>query len=126
MNFFFVLIFLGLIASFYALSVNLRMKNDKKYKPLCDLNNKISCSKAFKSDKGRIFGLPNPVYGIIFYSFIVFLHTSGMFLIVKVAIIISVIASFYLAYVLFFRIRTICVVCISIYAINVLLLINYL
>ena len=56
---------------------------DPEYRPLCDLDEGVSCSVAFNSSYGRGFGFvhklvggdedhwlvqPNPVYGLAFYS----------------------------------------------------------
>lgn len=37
----------GLLLSLYALYVEVKMESDSRYKPLCDLGPKISCSAAF-------------------------------------------------------------------------------
>ncbi|MBI2548091.1 vitamin K epoxide reductase family protein [Candidatus Woesearchaeota archaeon] len=116
---------LGFLLSAYALWVeyHARKKWSKKpYKALCDLAEQISCTKAFQSPYGRIFGISNGVYGLMVYSLILFLTWSYPLLIVPVSLI-TVVVSIYLGFISFFRIKNFCLVCMLIYGINVALLI---
>ena len=47
-------IYVGILVSFYSIYVEFKL-GKKKYKPLCDISKKFSCSVAFKSKYGRVF-----------------------------------------------------------------------
>ncbi|KAK1787888.1 hypothetical protein P4O66_016368, partial [Electrophorus voltai] len=84
---------------------------------------------------GSIFGndsainQPNSVYGLFFYVFQLLLGmtVSAMAaLILMTTSIVSVMGSLYLAYILYFVLKDFCVICISTYALNfILLVLNY-
>lgn len=113
---------IGLILSIYAYYVEFKIKN-KKYKAGCDINAKISCSKAFSSSYGKLIGVSNSLIGIFFYILIIILFYIKLELIFYFALF-SVIGSIYLAYLQFFKIKSFCLVCSSIYFINILLFIS--
>ncbi|RWS04512.1 vitamin K epoxide reductase complex subunit 1-like protein 1 [Dinothrombium tinctorium] len=96
----------------------------------------MSCTKAFTSRYGKGFGLfdtqshfniPNPVYGVIFYTTQLLicgfassnLITNQIFMLLSL---ISNLLSLYLAYILFL-LKTICIVCVALYTINFAMLI---
>ncbi len=114
---------LGLLVSFYAFRTELKVKLNKKYKAFCDRNNRISCSKTLSSKYGNLFGIPNSLAGIFFYASLLVLAflniTNYIFYLSIIAFLISIL----LAYLSFFKVKTICPVCISIYIINTTLLI---
>ncbi|XP_068749952.1 vitamin K epoxide reductase complex subunit 1-like [Montipora capricornis] len=132
----------GIGLSVYALHVELSKAHNDDYKALCDISEHMSCSKVFTSKYGTGFGLvepllgknsplnvPNSIFGIIFYSMIVFLGVVGgkfaawmMFLFS----LLSCVGSVYLGYILFYILHDTCVVCISTYVVNAcLFIINF-
>ncbi|KAL0984521.1 hypothetical protein UPYG_G00142600 [Umbra pygmaea] len=128
----------GLFLSFYALHVEISRESDPEYRAMCDLGDSVSCSKVFTSRWGRGFGLvelfvakdsalnqPNSVLGIIFYTLQLALgqsvSTRSTFLLVWFSWV-SVAGSLYLACVLAFVLGDLCIVCISTYMVNLLLL----
>jgi len=117
-----ILAVLGFVISLYALRVKFRIDNDKDYKPLCDISKKISCTKSFGSTYGSLAGLPNPVSGLVFYAVILFLASYGNITLIFYLSIVAVLVTLYLAYASYFILRSYCVVCTSIYVINILLL----
>ena len=104
-----VLAWIGLILSFYAVYVKLRVDHNKKFKALCDINDNISCSRAFTSF------MPNPIIAVVFYLLVLLLPQF-----VQTFVIIGLVVTFYLAY-LSASERNYCLICISLYLINVLL-----
>ena len=115
---------IGFLLSLYAIYVERMVKYDKNYKAICDISEKISCSKAFASGYGKIFfGISNGIIGTIFYALIAALNFYGLTNFIFYLSVLSVIGSIYLAYILNFKVKTICLVCYSIYIINILLLI---
>ncbi len=109
---------LGLLISAYALYVKLQLKKNKNYKPLCDINDKVSCSAVLKSSYANLFYLPNAFVGIVFYLVIILLVLLefNVFLIVLTTI--AAVVSFVLFY-LMARLEKTCVVCIASYLVNI-------
>src|SRR3989338_9103875 len=104
---------IGLILSIYALYVEKKAEHEKKYVALCDFSKKSSCSKAFKSKWGKMFGVSNSIYGMGFYVFVFFLTFFGYNNYVLYLSILSFLGSVYLAYISYFKIKNFCVVCTS-------------
>ncbi|KAJ8312459.1 hypothetical protein KUTeg_009832 [Tegillarca granosa] len=129
---------LGLILSLYAYYVEVVAEHNKSYKAMCDFSAKISCSKVFTSQYGRGFGLlqyivgkdsvlnqPNSVFGIMFYIIQIvcaFIFTIDAAKIQVTTCIMANCGSVYLAYILYFVLEDFCVVCVSTYVVNALLL----
>lgn len=109
---------LGLLVSVYALYVKLQLRKDKNYKPLCDINSKVSCSAVLKSSYATLFYLPNALVGVVFYLVIILLVLLKfeVFLIVLTSIAAAV--SLLLFY-LMARLEKTCVVCIASYLVNI-------
>jgi vitamin-K-epoxide reductase (warfarin-sensitive) len=120
---FHILSFLGLTLSFYAIYVRNKSIEVKGYKPLCDINKNISCTKAFKSKYYEIFGIPNTVLGIFYYA-IAFLMSNRyphyLFFISLPVLLFT----FYLGFISYFKQKNFCLVCNAIYIINILLTIS--
>lgn len=114
-----IIIILGILNSLYALYVHVKLKKGS-YKPFCDINKNVSCSKALGSEKGRLFGFPNPVLGLLFYPFLYFLYTINTIYALAL-VIFSIPFIIYLAYQLYV-LRTWCLVCLSSYLVNIALL----
>src|SRR3989344_6611041 len=112
----------GFFLSLYALTVELKLEKNKNYKAVCDINDKISCTKTFSSGYGKLlFGIPNPVIGLMFYSLVFVLALLNYANIIFYLSVLSLIGSIGLWYVLQFKVKTICLVCYSIYLVNILL-----
>ena len=126
--------FVGVVLSVYTLYVEVHALADKNYKAMCDINEKVSCTKVFLSKHGKGFGLvgpifgensplnlPNPVYGIAFYGFVFFLSlvSSGrkVMTFLTLTSFISCIMCVYLASVLY-AMSHVCLVCFSTYAVS--------
>ena len=113
---------LGFVLCAYSLHVMNNLRKYKSYKPLCDVKENISCSKAFTSKYGYLTGFPNPIYGLVFYT-IIFISTLyyNTRLILYLSML-SVAFSLYLAYISYFKQKNFCLVCSTIYLINLLIL----
>ncbi|CAL8380242.1 unnamed protein product [Gadus morhua 'NCC'] len=131
----------GILLSVYALHVELSKESNPDYRAMCDLGESVSCSKVFTSRWGRGFGLvqflvaedhflnqPNSILGIIFYTLQLSLGLSvspraAMLLVLSSWV--SLAGSLYLASILLFVLEDLCLVCISTYVVNlVLMLVN--
>ena len=118
-----ILAVVGLLLSLYAYYTEYRHEKDKNYKAVCDLSDTVSCTKAFSSPYGKIMGISNAVLGMLFYIAVIVLVMLKQDFLVFLAAIAGVLSSIYLAYLLYFKVRSYCVVCTSIYIINILLLV---
>jgi vitamin-K-epoxide reductase (warfarin-sensitive) len=113
---------LGIIISSYAFYVGRRKTNNKDYKPICDINKNLSCTKAFTSQHGKILKIQNSLFGILFYTVLTFLSLSQTRLIFILSIP-ALIITFYLAFISYIKMRNYCIVCSLIYIINILIFI---
>ncbi len=119
-----LLIFLAVIGFFisaYAYYVEKKIRQEPGFKPFCDINNKISCTKPIKSIYSNLFFFSNAFVGMFYYMVITFLAflDARTFLIIIASI--SMIITCYLAYILYFKIKSFCLLCTSVYLINLIL-----
>ena len=118
-----ILATLGLLLCSYALYVKGKAESDRTYKPLCDINTHISCTRAFLSREGSMTGLPNPLLGIIFYALIFLFDVMEYRNTLWYLSLIALAGSLYLADVSYVRQKNFCLVCSAIYIINFLLVV---
>ncbi|XP_076472892.1 vitamin K epoxide reductase complex subunit 1-like protein 1 [Babylonia areolata] len=132
-----ILCALGMIMSAYSIYVEVLVERLPGYKALCDISPTMSCSRVFSSRWGKgmglvekvlskdsVFNQPNGVYGMAVYTFLVIMAFQPEFpasLIQAVVSFMTNLGSVYLAYILFFVLRDVCVICISTYVINFLI-----
>lgn len=119
-----ILAAIGFCIALYAYFIESKMKEDANYKPACDINDRVSCSKAINSQYGTLFLISNSVWGMAYYlavASLAYVHALSALL---TLVIIGCLASLFLAYLLYFKIKTMCVICTSLYIINAALLIT--
>ncbi|XP_065055149.1 vitamin K epoxide reductase complex subunit 1-like protein 1 [Rhopilema esculentum] len=130
---------IGVILSLYALHVEIAKEKDADFKAMCDISEKMSCSKVFNSKYGTGFGIigpvlgessmfnvPNSIYGIAFYLLTMTLgfarsNQTAAKLLVFTSLI-ACVGCVYLAYILYFILNDFCVVCFITYILNFFLL----
>ncbi|KAG6798273.1 vitamin K epoxide reductase complex subunit 1-like protein 1 isoform X1 [Apis mellifera caucasica] len=124
----------GFAVSYYAYSVEVAKENDNLYEAMCDISEHVSCTKAFFSEYGKGFGIipktsllyiPNPIYGLIFYTLVAILSVSNRYVTSILVVTLGIFANIgtiFLALILY-KLNNICVVCVSIYILNAILLI---
>jgi len=126
----------GICLSLYALFLEYTIANDKNYVALCDVSEWISCTKTFSSKYGKGFGLlggifgekhilnqPNSVYGVIIYSvqiLLSFFKSRKVHALNTLIVLLTSCGSVYLAYILFYVLKYLCIICVSMYAVNFL------
>eukprot|EP01084_Bolivina_argentea_P267706 454516_1 len=113
-----VLCFIGLFLCGYALYVEHKVSVDPEYAAFCDLASWISCSKVFSSPYAHMFYFPNALYGSGFYLFIMILDAMKKYTYIMYVSTLTFVSSLYLAYVLAFILKDMCVVCVSTYILN--------
>lgn len=94
----------------------------------CDLGEVSSCEKAYQSEYSRLFGRPTSLYGIVTYFLvtaiaILGLANRGPYLLASLFHlslfgILLMGATFYFAWALVFKVKTLCVLCIADYVVN--------
>jgi len=121
-----VLAVMGLLISAYGYFIEQKMKRDATYKPVCDISDNISCTKPFLSPYGKLMKVSNTVVGMGFYSTILAFSMLGYALPIFYLSVAAAGASLVLAYILYVKIRSLCLLCTAIYGINVgLLFVSY-
>ena len=118
-----LVLILGIILSLYSFYVEKKIAKNKKYSPVCDISSNVSCSKAFGSKYGHVFLVSNSLLGIGFYLFALLLTFSSFISLIFYMALFSMLMTLYLAYVSFFVQKNFCLVCSSIYMINLVVLI---
>lgn len=119
-----ILAVIGFCLSWYAYHVEQFAGKKKGYCALCDINDNALCTKAFTSAYGQTFGVSNGTWGVLFYLVAAVLALLGEIQYLFLISSLSLLASLYLAYALYVKVKTFCVVCTSIYLINILLVVS--
>ena len=120
-----ILCFVGLFLAGYALYVEHKVSVDPDYVASCDLASWISCSKVFSSEYAHVFfGIPNAALGVLFYLFILVLDSMKMYQYIMYLATLSLLISVYLAYILAFVLKDMCVVCVSTYVVNTIMFLS--
>ncbi|XP_055914678.1 vitamin K epoxide reductase complex subunit 1-like protein 1 [Eupeodes corollae] len=129
---------IGLALAGYATYVEIQVEKDDEYQAMCDISEKISCTKVFASRYGKGFGIigwilgeesllntPNGELGIVFYIAIGILSFIEGPLSSKIQLFLAILSncmSIYLAYLLYFVLDSFCIVCVGTYVANLILL----
>eukprot|EP01083_Nonionella_stella_P040104 109033_1 len=113
-----VLGFIGLWLCAYALYIEYKISVDPDYVASCDLASWISCSKVFSSKYAHMFYFPNAAYGAVFYVVILVMDTMKLYQYIMYLSTLTFLSSLYLAYILAFVLKDMCVVCVSTYIVN--------
>ncbi|KPJ08413.1 Vitamin K epoxide reductase complex subunit 1-like protein 1 [Papilio machaon] len=125
----------GILLSTYALYVEMAAEAQPGYKALCDISEHASCTRVLTSEFSKGFGfvaedssfeVPNCIYGIVFYCIIIFLSTFDHAAVVRLQQFLCLAAAascVYLAYLLLFVLFDFCIVCVSTYVVNGMLLV---
>jgi vitamin-K-epoxide reductase (warfarin-sensitive) len=114
----------GFLISLYAFYIEKKMTKNPEYKPVCDLSDKVSCSKPIKSPYGKFFPVPNSIIGMIFYALMFLIALFGCQTLVFYGAVAACLVSIFLAYILLVKIKSYCLICFSMYVVNILLLIS--
>uniref|UniRef100_A0A2C9JGS6 vitamin-K-epoxide reductase (warfarin-sensitive) n=1 Tax=Biomphalaria glabrata TaxID=6526 RepID=A0A2C9JGS6_BIOGL len=129
---------IGLCISVFGLYIEIIKSKNKDYVALCDISGYVTCSRALTSRYAKGFGLvdkifsntsilnqPNTVYGMAYFAFqatLAFNPSSSAAVVQTAFSILANIGSVYLGYILFYIIRDFCVICVSTYVVNFLML----
>ncbi len=112
----------GFCISLYTYITERKVKAMPNFKPMCDISDRISCSKPMKSEYSNIFFFSNAIIGMGYYVLIALLALYNATTLLLITTIAGCLVSCWLAYLLFFKIKSLCILCTSLYVINFLLL----
>ncbi len=118
----FILAVIGFCISLYTYLLEKKVKQNPGYKPVCDISDKISCTKPMKSAYANIFYISNALVGMVFYAVMAVGAFLNLHQLLFILACIGCIGSIVLAYFLFFKVKSFCLLCTSLYIINALLL----
>ena len=118
-----ILAFIGYLLSAYAFYIEKRKEKEERYKAVCDIGEHASCTKAFTSAYGKMFGISNSIYGMLFYVLVFILALLNFGSYIFYLSVLSFLETLYLAYILYFKLKNFCLICHGIYLINILLLV---
>jgi vitamin-K-epoxide reductase (warfarin-sensitive) len=113
-----ILALLGIGISAYAYVVEYKLRKDPLYKPVCDISERISCSKPLLSPYANLLGISNAALALAYYFLVAMLALLNADKTLTVVSILGCIASLFFAYVLYFKIRTVCLMCTALYILN--------
>jgi len=110
---------LGLLGSLYTWYIHFRHIRNPEYESVCDINEEVNCTKVVTGKYGSMFLMPNSIWGFLYYSIILTLVYHGLLVPIFWLSIISVIGSIYMGYLLYFKLRQMCILCTLIYVVNI-------
>lgn len=116
-----ILAIIGFCISLYAYFTESKIKEDPNYRPACDINDRISCSAPLKSEYANIFYFSNATMGMLFYITVGVLAFFNMHRLLLAVSALGLLMTFALAYLLYFKIKSLCIICTSLYMVNILI-----
>ena len=109
---------IGFLVSVYGFFIEQQLKKNPSYKPACDISDNMSCTKPLQSSFSKLFGISNTIIGMVFYAVMGVLAWWGYYLLVFLGSAAACLVSLYLAYVLYAKIKTLCLICTITYLVN--------
>ncbi|HLW72840.1 MAG TPA: vitamin K epoxide reductase family protein [Candidatus Babeliales bacterium] len=116
-----VLAIIGLAISAYGITVERKLQQNAQFKPACDISDMISCSRPFLSPYGKMLGISNIWASALYYCAIIVLTFLKLHTITLIVASAGVAVSVVFAYILYFKIRSLCLICTSLYLVNIAL-----
>lgn len=117
-----VLAMVGFSICVYTYLLEQKIKSKPNYKPACDLSDRVSCTKPMKSDYAALFYFSNSIIGAAYYLMIITVALLQMHSLLLFASVAGCIVSAFMAFLLYFKIKSLCLLCTTLYIINILLL----
>lgn len=117
-----ILAIIGLLISLYTYFLEHKLRKNPQYKPVCDISDTVTCSKPLQSSYTRVFIISNSVAGMLFYGIVALLAVFHAITAVLFMAIAGALSTIVLIYILLVKIKSFCVVCITVDVINFLIL----
>jgi uncharacterized membrane protein len=118
-----ILAIIGLVISIYGITVERKLQQDVQYKAVCDISDAISCTRPFLSPYGKMLGISNIWASALYYCVILIVTLLNFNTIVFIIACAGVAVSVVFAYILYFKVRSLCLICTSLYLINIALVV---
>jgi uncharacterized membrane protein len=112
---------IGLVISAYGITVERKLQQDAQYKAACDISDAISCTRPFLSPYGKILGISNIWASALYYCAMIALAMLNLNTITLMLACAGVAVTIGFAYILYFKIRSLCLICTSLYVVNIAL-----
>lgn len=119
----FIIALIGLAISIYGIKVESNLKENAQYKASCDLSDTISCSKPMLSQYNAMFGISNIWVSALYYCAIIASTFINLPMLTLILASLGVAVSIVFAYILYFKIRSLCLICTSLYIVNIALMV---
>lgn len=116
-----ILASVGLAISVYGITVERKLQENAQFKAACDINDQISCSRPMLSSYNKLLGISNIWASALYYVAIIILTVLNLDKFVLIIACAGVAVSVVFAYILYFKIRSLCLICTSLYVVNVLI-----
>ena len=120
-----ILAMLGLIIALYGFTVERSLKKDMLYKAACDISDTISCTRPMLSQYNSMLGISNSLAAMIYYAIIIVLLILEQQQLLMIVLASGLVVTVIFAYILYFKIRSLCLICTSLYLINIILALAY-
>ena len=112
---------IGLVISVYGITVERKLQQDAQYKAVCDISDAISCTRPFLSPYGKILGISNIWASALYYCAMIMIAIMNLPMIALILAYAGVAVTIGFAYILYFKIRSLCLICTSLYVVNIAL-----
>lgn len=112
---------IGLVISVYGITVERKLQQDAQYKAVCDISDAISCTRPFLSPYGKILGISNIWASALYYCVMIMIAIINLPMVALIFAYTGVAVTIGFAYILYFKIRSLCLICTSLYVVNIAL-----
>lgn len=112
---------IGLTISIYSITVERKLAQDMNYKAACDISDSISCTRPMLSEYNKMFGISNSLAAALYYGAVIITAIINIPLLLMIVVTTGLITTCIFAYILYFKIKSICLICTSLYLINIIL-----
>lgn len=116
-----ILAVIGLAISVYGITVERNLQQNAQFKAVCDINDQISCTRPMLSSYNKLLGISNIWASALYYVAIIILTMLNLDQFTAIVTYAGVAVSAVFAYILYFKIRSLCLICTSLYLVNIAL-----
>ena len=116
-----ILAIIGLTISVYGITVERKLAQDMNYKAACDISDTISCTRPMLSEYNKMFGISNSLAAALYYGAVLIAAIINIPLLLMIIVTIGLVTTLVCAYILYFKVKSVCLICTSLYLINIIL-----
>ncbi len=110
-----------IIASYFSLVYFRIIEADNKWVPAFCRMEKGKCMRILAAREAKVLGVPNSVFGLLYYGAILFVPIDSIEVLFLIASIFSVGLGMYLVHALVYRLKTHCPLCYTAHGINLII-----